>query len=672
VAFPRFEKFLSRHNIAITYSASSAANLFDLVNTQLERVDIALGEELTEGEKKDFKRKKKFLKEAKKTIAISLDQNTGSALKEGSYYMAQRVLYTILSEDQNINQTPPLDLITSKYWLLKNLLINGFLLKVPYVSAKKSNRPVGSNQATKEAHFLIDPNDPSKYIDPAEMAKMSHQEISELDISKSHPVWHTIKHSKRNLDGWTNLEQWAEKRISKKLNKDKNKKINYSIDSARRVLFFNKIKVSATSPKVNTKDAYGIKWKLKWGDEVQPEVINNRLWMKLGGKYTDLVYSNPKGMEHLVLVLADSKKERESVCAKPYTVRELTNCLRDSSYKFNLTPFITHSGTITQENVEQVLKMLPSDGKKEYSKKNLIGRDYLSFKESMVEFKSKKAALRGGPAAFSSASAKMDRVGRALMIFNMWIANRDAKDDNNRSVLVKDYLEQEGTSYLEFEHDMGATLGNVVSGEINDLRTGYFFLRKSITRRNLYFTQLILYRPKAWKKITFADAQWMAKKIALLKESEIRDIVAYTNWPDFVQEATIYKLVARRNRIAKKLHLAELLDNKKASKPSLSIPLRTQEEIEAAAKRYNVSAQKIEQELERAELTEHVDAPLKNGRIGQCEESILINVLSRENHPSGLVNRIPRSGDGSKMDRGCEYGLDDMKMKKKNEEPSTI
>ncbi|MBT7670548.1 MAG: hypothetical protein HN623_13255, partial [Bdellovibrionales bacterium] len=549
IAFPRFEKFLKRHGIAKDYSPQSAINLSNLIDERVEQVNQALSNNQLKDEHKDLKRVKKFLQQARTNIARSLSVKYGTASQEGNYHLAQQVLYTILSEDQNINKTPPLKLITSKYWLLKNLLLNGILLKVPYRSASKMKLPVGAVQAENEAKFLMDPNNRSKYISRSDLAQMNHEEISKLDISSSHPVWHTTAYSKANSNGWNDQERWAEKRISKKLSKKSDHSIKYSIDRARRVLFFDKIKISATSPKINTRDAYGVRWKVKWGDEVQPEVINNRLWMKLGGKYTDLVYSNPKGMEHLVLILGDPQKERQSTCDHPVTVKELTSCLRDSSYKFNLSPYITFAGTITKENIDRVLKELPRDGKKRYSKKELLGREYLSFKESLVELKIKKAALRGGPAAFSSASAKMDRVGRGLMIFNMWIANRDAKDDNNRSVLVKDYLNQEGNSFLEFQHDMGATLGNVVSGEINNLRTGYFFLRRSITRKNLYFTQLILYRPKAWKKITFADALWMARKISLLSESNIKEIVAHSNWPDFVQQAASYKLIARRNAI---------------------------------------------------------------------------------------------------------------------------
>ena len=54
------------------------------------------------------------------------------------------------------------------------------------------------------------------------------------------------------------------------------------------------------------------------------------------------------------------------------------------------------TGTITKKNADSVLKHVPEEAAKKYQAKNLVGRTWIRFKESMVESKH-DVIERGGP-----------------------------------------------------------------------------------------------------------------------------------------------------------------------------------------------------------------------------------------------------------------------------------
>jgi len=51
------------------------------------------------------------------------------------------------------------------------------------------------------------------------------------------------------------------------------------------------MKSNDSSPKFKVKDIYGMKWKFKMGEEIHTESMFNRLYILLGGKFNDPVYS---------------------------------------------------------------------------------------------------------------------------------------------------------------------------------------------------------------------------------------------------------------------------------------------------------------------------------------------------------------------------------------------
>ncbi len=690
---PDVADFFREHGIGEEYSLENLRRLDRLVESEL----TSIAEELSEieetlasgsGDPAQLKKRKKDLKERKAFLKYSGRQLEGALAEEASvkdkisaFYLGKRIIYvveTLKLEDESTDYIERLEGVFGTLGnagkILKRHLFTDTQLRIQYLAADDLGKPIGREQAAREARFLVDPADPGSFVPAERLARMSPREVAALEIDAEHPVWHTAAYLEEHPDGWRNLEEWLQKRLTKKLEKDhgiegQHPGFSYRISAARRVLFFDEIKDSSSSPKIKAEDAFGVGWKVKWGDEVQTEVVSNRLWMKLGGKYTDLVYANGRGEEHLVLVLADPAKaeEHRGKDCRPVRYEELASCLKESRYNFNLDPYKLRAGVLSRENIDSILANLPAEALDGYRKEDLLGRHYVTFRESLVEIKPPKSiARRGGAACFSDLGARRDRVARGLLLFNMWIWNRDAKDDNNRAMLLSD-LDGKKTSYVEMQHDLGASLGGLLSaGTINYLaveedfaragRTGSGLFDWLLSPKKIFFRQFVLYYPEAWRDTTYADALWMGGKLAALGRADLEKILSHTGWPDFMQKALTYKLLARRNQIAALLHL-EVAGDAELTPLRFEVPLATAEQRRGAADRYGIDVTSIERAMRQAELLDRgfVDRLVVDGQVSDCESTILMGILQRQRHPSGLAERVSRLRDDRTGDRGCEY-----------------
>ena len=152
----------------------------------------------------------------------------------------------------------------------------------------------------------------------------------------------------------------------------------------------------------------------------------------------------------------------------------------------------------------------------------------------------------------SDLGGSQDRAARGLYLFSLWLAARDSKDDNSKTYFLKSPGSKSTlTGHFEGQHDLGVTLGTMgAAGRINGFRVGNDFLRMNrsgaIVGRGTF-----VYKPRAFWNATWADSKWMAIRIAELSDGELRQAVAASHWPDFMQEALFYKLACRRNQIAR-------------------------------------------------------------------------------------------------------------------------
>jgi hypothetical protein len=640
-----------------------------------EAEKIAKGMELT------------FMKRALAFLETSTKAATPD-LKQFYYTMAKRSYYAVLFREKRKEQPEVravgvrnainhfADKISHKLPAGSRFILQNYAFTVPYSSGEAK---LDAAQADLEADDLP-LGDKGNFHKPADLVGKTNEQISNLDISSQHPAWHT-ETRRRQIEsapggGWKRIEDWFERSASQHLSK-KSGAVDYKIDSARRVLFLDKIKASATSPKISTKDVYGLEWKLKWGEEVQTEPVGNRIFVKLGAKFVDLVYANGRGANEVVLVLEDpTKANSKNICDPIVTLEAFKSCLLNSTYKFAVGQYVDESGIIGQHpRSAEILAKIPGNSKKKYAANALNGRIFVSFRESMVEANPPKSVLvQGGPAAFSSLGALNDRVARGLMIANFWIGSVDAKDENNRSNIVRG-LDGGGAEYIEIQHDVGANLGDFPTwGQLNGVDVGEDFLstkpgQNAVTAglttvkhfftgpNKLYFKTPVLYYPKAWEHITYADARWMAKKIDSITEAELASIAKETKWPDFMQQLLVRKLVMRRDQISKYL----LGKTSPARQPlNLQISYKSKSDIDSLEKKYGIPSGKLADAFKSAirpvDFRNHVDNILVNDVLQPCESTVLLGVLERELYPTGLTVRLGRSFDHFDGDHGCHFG----------------
>lgn len=705
-AFPGVNRFYSHLGIGKTYNDLSYDNLLVFYSNKIK---VILQEKKIADDKydknaiKSIKKDLKFLNYAHKLM----QQSVSRADKKHAFFIAKRIYYSIISKLTAERKLSLLDMFG---------FLDKFKTTMPYVTTVDKYRKIGKTirvkkrtsyypkptykksytgavynsfaQAKKEAKNLVFPSSGTAetMATVSQLSQMSHDEVSRLDISTRHQVWHQEIYSSQQPQPWQDLENWANKTVTKILRK-KNIQVAYDLKKVKRVLFLTKIKDTATSPKINTKDAYGQKWKVKWGNEVQVETMANRFYVAAGGKFSDLVYTNARGARGLTLILGD--RYADGSCKKNInTFSLLSDCLLNSRYKFSIRPYVYAKGVITSFNIEKVLKYLPENAIKEYRAENLLGRSFVQFKESLSEFKPTKVMIRGGPVAASDLGADSDRVARSLLIFNMWIWNLDFKDLNNKAVLLKDFNGKK-YEYIEFAHDMGSAMGFPGrSGEINHLSDkeymhvgldviawsplqwgGHVFvldffvdLLNSIPflNKSIYFNQFMMYRPSAWDNITYADGLWMARKIARIDRDQITNIVATTLWPEYVQQAVVNKMLMRRNRIAEIFDITEELDRVDIDPIDITRSFRTKDDRIFNAHFYDLELSSIENELKRHNLIDqdgvstYVELVVSKNKIVSCKKSLLSNLLEAKWYPSGFTRRLNRLKDHSPLPK-CTF-----------------
>lgn len=563
---------------------------------------------------------------------------------------AYRILEA-LSADPPVQNLPPIN------ELYRNIVLGTlFGHGVPLVRDQNRHSPTGKTPALEESRFLYSEKE-ARFLSPDDLAPMSPEQISKLDIGPHHPGWIRRSDIPGDRAGLvSDFEETLRRTLTQRLlhEGDLSPGRTYRFDEARRVLFLDEVYRSATSPKCETEDAFGVEWKLKWGDEPSVEPVANRLYLLAGARFTDLVFANGPGAAGVTLILnepgsVDDDELTNEEERKAETVDQLATAL-DDFYGFDISPYLLGQGTITRENATKILKRLPSGGKEEYRTENLIGRQWITFRESGVELRPKGIVRREDGAPLSDKLALQDRVARGHYLFDLWIENRDVKYDNRKMFFPRQEVSGDWrvVSYYEGHHDLGLSLGGLVSsGQVNKFRMQNRFSSRGAAGKKARFKAPLIFKPESWNYCTWADARWMAAHISAISESGIRSAVATSLWPDFVQEALVYRLLDRRNQIAKLYDTTGFLDTMELSPPSVSVPLRTPQEIAAAEAKYGLPPGSLaEKRHERpAFARSNSELILDRGVIASHRKSDIVSLLIRHRHPSGLTDRYRRQSD---------------------------
>ncbi|MBT3983102.1 MAG: hypothetical protein HOE90_17245 [Bacteriovoracaceae bacterium] len=628
---------------------------------------------IKKGDKKDIDQKLNYYNYA---LALLDFENLLPFQIMQNYTNARRIAFNVRALVEIKNQP-----------IIKSFIMIPFQLhtNIDYILPKHKFTRLGELQAPKESKNLLSKRNPGTFATPAELSILTYNEVAGLDIADNHP----FLYSQRKLDTIENpfrlMEDEAQKIATHYLTKDIEKpysdNFKYDLKKASRFLFFDEFKNSATSAKIKTKDPHNLKWKMKWGVETQTDPVAARIFARAGVKYVDLTYSKQSSKNPTTLILAERrtmsvierKKELKSIgqtdskaCDHVDSVDLLVRCMRKGYYRFTLLPFIVERGTITKENKKQVLRNYPNYRNKKYKPKKLINREYVVFNEVMVEYKGKGPYLqRNTPVTFGRMGSKNDRAARSSALLNLFIDNVDNKTLNNRSVLYRGYGKEAGNKdfdYFETTHDLGASLGTAkLGGLINKIGQGSRFLEPLKAKENSIHTKLryhgwLLFRPTSWKKSSYSDLLWMAKRIVKIKVPEFEEIIAASSWPDFMQKAFVFRLLGRRNYIAKLFGIENLLDQKVIKRPDFQVDLSTHELRVKAAKQYHLDVNDIETAMKNAELLgkTYIDKLVVHGSVSRCKKTILIGLLEDKLFPSGLSRRIFRFSDHRKL-RVCKY-----------------
>ncbi len=526
--------------------------------------------------------------------------------QETAFMRLQRIHYSALADQEAGDQ---ISRMKRRIAMGTNIVAGYLLLKVPDVILPEQK--IGEKAARRESQRLFAEGGKSP-VSVSDLAGMNSLEVSRLRVAPDHPAvidGPPGEHYAAFLDETTRLIRMQSPALAK-----------FDSQYARRVLFFDELTEDATSPKVTAKDRYGLKWKVKWGDEVHTDVALTRLYIDLGGRYTDLKFYSGPGETILVLdppAKKGGKGGQESGKGGKdgiQTFAELSKRLLESKFQFHADRYLLPDPVLKSKTGKilgsGIVDKAMAD--RESIDPSHIGSFYVLFKECQLSLYN-PAIKRLGGTSLGNVGAEADRVARSSLIFNCWIKNKDMKDDNSRLGLLFNPETGAFDRTVEYQSDLGCTMGSFrSSGELNSFEKSAVILMP----QSINFRMRPLYIPKAWKECTWADARWMALRIAKLSRQDIERCFLDCGWPPFAQKVAVERLLARRNEIAKAFKL-----DRDGIGP---IPCDPDFDVDGAGKWKG-------------------DRPVRNGKI--CENSSIVRELEESLHPEGLANVISRKND---------------------------
>ncbi len=191
-----------------------------------------------------------------------------------------------------------------------------------------------------------------------------------------------------------------------------------------------------------------------------------------------------------------------------------------------------------------------------------VGQDekgrYIVLVEGMIENKPDGNRIqRVGPWAWGTNGHESLRELRALMMFNIWVANADLKEAENNKLVLHQKSKDEPYQVLGMQHDNGFAFGYILREKPADY--AWDIIEKNASDRvDLHYTAF--QENSMLGKITWADARWAVRQIAKLSRKQIQDAVDHGGWPPSVGALLVEKMIKRRNDLVKTFGLeGELL-----------------------------------------------------------------------------------------------------------------
>ncbi len=176
--------------------------------------------------------------------------------------------------------------------------------------------------------------------------------------------------------------------------------------------------------------------------------------------------------------------------------------------------------------------------------------NYIIWTEGLLEDKIKKDSVRVGPWAWGQNGHKGMREVRALLLFNMWVANADLKEAENNKLLYRKINDEH--RFFNIQHDMGFAIGNKFRE-----KPGAFpwNLVSSESKNRIHMNYSCFQKNSGFDHVTFNDGKWMAYQIAQLTREQIEDAVSLGGWPRSLDKLVAEKLINRRNQLVEAFRL---------------------------------------------------------------------------------------------------------------------
>ena len=301
-------------------------------------------------------------------------------------------------------------------------------------------------------------------------------------------------------------------------------------------VIFKKLSYSGSSPKISTYDLnLDDEWSLKWGDEINTDVVASRLFASLGFD-VDHPYCYLNGKLMLIF------DETSSITSWDQLKDSILNI-----YNIDLDPFFLESGTIDMETVAN------NDNLSDY-----IGNQYVTFIKCGIEARPDRVKRLGTFLPNMLYNSKRLEL-RGVLLLHSLIGNWDTRKENtllttihdgnynyNVSAVFSDLGTSFGVSYSIIPSDFKVGLVNEFSWVLATRKNDKILIKNSI---NEFSTSYL--------EADYNDLRWMAKKISLLDSLTIRKCVSKAKWPYPIEELYFNKLASRRASVLESFDLVD-------------------------------------------------------------------------------------------------------------------
>lgn len=302
------------------------------------------------------------------------------------------------------------------------------------------------------------------------------------------------------------------------------------------VVLFDEPSLSGSAPKIDVQDTdLDNGWSLKWGDEVHTDPVGSRIFAALG---YDVDHPYYYGRDEVTLVFDGIKTIKNADHLKAEIKR---------IYNVDLAPFISYSGIISPDLILVNPELKPFNGKA-----------FVRFVECSLEARPDRVKRIGSFVPYLLSNEDRREL-RGALLAHAFIGNWDTREANTllTSVHMGNYKYRMSAVFSDLGTSLGVTYGVLPAdfkvGLVNELPWEVATNKNGTVSLNNPVNAIL----PCYEKATYNDLLWMAKKIAAIDGTMLRNMVAAGRWPEPVAELYFQKLASRRASILKAFNITD-------------------------------------------------------------------------------------------------------------------